>query len=411
MTTTITKRKVLFFVPTFPVLTETFILGEIKKLAERGSVEVKVLSLDGDRDKLPEILKDKVIYKRLSPASALLGIVFGLSRMGKVKKAVNLLAARKTSLGRKTYLVIKYLGYSKIISNLKPDILVAHFMSEPSTLGMFVSTMLDLPYGISAHAKDVTVTAEYIREKTSTAKFVLICNKNAQKYLIGKSSGNGLGKIILQYHGVDVKSLSCESTDGAKANLLEKPTKPLIVSVGRLTEKKGHRYLIEASGILKKRGVDHLIYIIGPGPLFKEITSKIAETGVSDNVKILGEGNGLPFVETIKHLRTADVGVFTGIKTEEGDEDGIPNVLVEYASLHLPIVSTDAGSATDFIENEITGLLVPQKNPHLLADAIERLLFDKKLCEVLTANAYIKADSDFNINNNVVELEKILLTD
>jgi glycosyltransferase involved in cell wall biosynthesis len=108
----------------------------------------------------------------------------------------------------------------------------------------------------------------------------------------------------------------------------------------------------------------------------------------------------------VKH---AKVGVFCGIRTESGDEDGIPNAILEYDALRVPIVSTDAGSTGDFIDDGKTGLSVPQKDPHTLADKIEILIFDDALGRKLTDNAYLKLSQDFDLNKNVINLERLLL--
>jgi glycosyltransferase involved in cell wall biosynthesis len=404
MTITTTRKKVLFFVPSFPVLTETFIEVEIRKLVERNNLDVWILALDGDGEKLPDSLKTKVIYKRLGLITALLGILFGVFRLDLVLDASKLIKPKKTTLAKSIFLLIKYLGYTRIISKVKPDLLVSHFLSEPSTLCMFASRVLSVPYGISAHAKDVTVESEYVPQKMATANFVLVCNKNAQKSLIEQSGNVGINKMILQYHGVEVKK-----NYGQVRRRVEKSEKPLVVSVGRLIEKKGHTYLIEASKILKERGVVHLINIIGPGPMYDELNEKIAELDLVGWVEILGNGTGLSHKETLDYLGKADICIFSGIKTAQGDEDGIPNVLFEYASMNVPIVTTDTGSTTDFIENEKTGLVIPQKDSYLLADAIEKLIFNKELCSELTKNAFQKVNEEFNIDKNIVKLEKILL--
>ncbi len=405
--TTTTKKKILFFVPTFPVLTETFIEAEIDELVKRNNLDVWVLSLKGDKKKLPDRLKERTVYKRLGLMTAFLGILFGVSRLGVAFEANELIKSGKTNFIKSIFLFIKCLGYTRIISKIKPDLLVSHFLSGPSTICMFASKVLSLPYGISAHAKDVTVESELVPQKMATAKFVLVCNKNAQKSLIEQSGNVGLDKIILQYHGVDVKKYS-EQPIKHKEKLVE-PDKPLIVSIGRLTEKKGHTYLIEASKILKERGVNHLIDIIGPGPMYKELNDKVAELDLAGWVEIPGDGAGLPHKETLSYLGKADVGVFSGIKTDQGDEDGMPNALLEYASMSVPIVTTDTGSTRDFVENGKTGLMVPQEDPYLLADAIEKLIFDKELCSELTKNAFQKVSEEFNIDKNIVKLEKILL--
>jgi len=284
--------------------------------------------------------------------------------------------------------------------------LVAHFLSGPSTICMFASKYLSLPYGISAHARDVTVESELVSQKIATANFIMVCNKNAERSLREQSGNLGSDKIILQYHGIDVKKYSGKSKNHTER--LDPAEKPLIISVGRLTEKKGHIYLIEASKVLKERGVNHLINIIGPGPMYEELNHKIIELGLTDWVKILGNGQGLSHEETLDYVAKADVGAFSGIRTDKGDVDGLPNALLEYASMRVPIVATDTGSTGDFIENEKTGLIVPQKDAYLLADGIEKLIFNQALCLLLTENAFQKVSEEFNLEKTIIKLENIL---
>jgi glycosyltransferase involved in cell wall biosynthesis len=404
MKTTTTKRKVLFYIPVFPVLTETFIEAEIEKLSERGNVDVWVWALKGFPEKISASIKSKVLIKRMNPFRAFVGLIFALTRPNIFARVYRLISHLRLPFCSKIYRIIKYFGYASFVGGIKPDILVSHFMSEPSTLGMAVSVILDIPFGISAHARDVTVDAECVTEKISLAKFILVCNKNAKNQLIKLNKNTNSNKIILQYHGIDVNKIEEKITDQK-----EKSGKPVVISVGRLVEKKGHGYLIEASKILSERGVAHLIYIIGPGQMYQELMERINNEGVSGNVKILGEGKGLPLNETLSYVQSAGVGVFSGVRTDWGDEDGVPNALLEYAALKVPIVSTDAGSATDFIEDGNTGLLVPQKDPVRLADKIEILIFDDVLARKLTENAYSKLAAEFDIDKNIVNLERLLL--
>ena len=59
------KKRILYFIPTFPVLTETFIAREVIKVIEIGEVDVRILSLSKDRGSIEEFVKDRVTYKRI----------------------------------------------------------------------------------------------------------------------------------------------------------------------------------------------------------------------------------------------------------------------------------------------------------------------------------------------------------
>ncbi len=404
MKTTTTKKKVLFFIPTFPVLTETFIEKEVLKLVERGNIDIEVLSMDGDRDKLNENLKDIVYYKRLNFLNIIPVPIFIFKNFKKFLYVFKKLKNKNTSVITLLYKIIKSCGYALIIKKHEPDLILAHFLSEPSTIGLISSIMLNIPFVISAHARDVTVSAEYVREKIEHSKFILVCNKNARDKIISLNYNVENEKVILQYHGVEVKKLQ-----EVKAKEREDKNIPLIVSIGRLVEKKGHEYLIEASSILKKRGINHLIYIIGPGPLYDNLNKKIESLDISSSVEILGEGKGLPFSDAISILKSADLCVFSGIKTEEGDEDGIPNVIVEAAAMNIPIVASDAGSVSELVTNEDTGILVRSRDAYMLADAIERQIFNRKEAEIMSSNAYKKVSMILDMDKNIIELENKLL--
>jgi glycosyltransferase involved in cell wall biosynthesis len=98
------------------------------------------------------------------------------------------------------------------------------------------------------------------------------------------------------------------------------------------------------------------------------------------------------------------------ISTSWNDVDGVPTAMIEAALFKLPIVTTDAGSITDLITNSENGILVPQKDSEALAYALEKLIFDESLRIRLGENVYKKAKEMFDLEKNVKELEKLILS-
>ncbi len=131
--------------------------------------------------------------------------------------------------------------------------------------------------------------------------------------------------------------------------------------------------------------------------------------GLSENVTILGGGNGLSFDEILKYYKVTNVFVLPSINAESGDADGVPNVLIEAAFLKIPVITTDAGGILDFVEDKTSGVIVEQKNPQQLADAISQVLKNKKLQNTLTENAYENAVKMFDLNKNIKEIERLLV--
>jgi len=410
-----TKKKILVFIPEFPVLTETFIERELTKLAERGNVELTVFSLKKGKNKLSDVLKDKVYYGRYCFRDFFRGVIYTFSNFPKILKVFfdfrkDLRESRDVKDGcirpgffKQIYIFLKSIGYAEKFLHFNPDFILAHFLSEPSTMVMHISKITGVPYGISAHAKDIMVTSEYTRLKAKTANFITICNKNAYRSVLDQAKGLNVSNVNLAYHGVDIQKILVTSE-----NKDFRTDKPLILANGRLVEKKGFPYLIEASKILKEKGLNFLVYIIGFGPLYQELLDSINSSGLSDDIRIVGDNKGITIDEVFLYYRAASIFAFPSIKTDEGDVDGVANVLLEAGIFEVPVVSTDAGSTGELIIDGVSGLVVPQKDSKLLAEKIEILLKDEDLRNKLGKGLYKKVLEGFNLDKNIVQLENML---
>ena len=399
-------KRVLVFVPEFPRLTETFIQREISKLIDFGNLDVTIFSLQKASGKFLEGVEDRVVYRRPNVVILLKALLFFGGKFSKrlCKTFKDFVIAPEKSEKVSFPLFVKSMGYAYLFSLLSPDHIHANFMSWPSTVAMIAAKLLGISYSISAHAKDVMVEGECFRSKVESAKFISICNKFAYKYCVDHSGVANPKNVLLQYHGVDPK------TAFAGISSIEKPDRPLLFNGGsRLVEKKGQKYLIEAARILKDKGYDFEVHIAGPGPLYKSLLAQIKDLDLGDRVYIHGEGEGVSFDTVVSYLKIADVVVQPNINLGSGDSDGIPTFVIESALMAKPVVATDAGSIIDLIENEVTGLIVAQRDPLAFAEAIERVLNDSSLGSRLGEAAKARAEQMFDLDKNIKELEKLLL--
>ncbi len=425
---TLRKKKVLYFVPEFPRLTETFIEREITKLLELDQMDIRILSLSPASGTMSELARRAVVYQRLTARIAISAFVkyllFSPRRIIELFKLIsgsdkeplflNLRAQNahedhSSIVGRfhkaRIFYMLKGVAYAKIFSEYKPDHIHVHFLSSFSTIAMVAAHVLHIPFSISAHAKDAIVDNSLIATKAQYAKFIAICNKRTWQTVVDQIPLELKPKVKLIYHGIDHEKIF------AGDSRLVKPQRPVIFMGGtRLVEKKGIKYVIEASKILKSRGVDHQVEIVGPGPLYKELQDQIHELGLSDNVFIHGEGKGTPFDQVVDYYKIADIFVFPSIETNEGDMDGVPTVVIEAALAKIPIIATSAGSITDLVEHNVTGIVIPQKDSHALADQIENLLHNHVVRESLVKHAFKKASEMFHLDTNVKQLQELLLS-
>ncbi|MDL1893227.1 glycosyltransferase, partial [Sphingobacteriales bacterium CHB3] len=99
-----------------------------------------------------------------------------------------------------------------------------------------------------------------------------------------------------------------------------------IMSVGRLVEKKGHHYLIEACRLLREQQVDFECDIVGDGPLRAKLEAMVAQYHLTDQVHLVG---GRPQTEVLAGLARADLFVLACVVAQDGDRDGMPVALAE----------------------------------------------------------------------------------
>ena len=422
------KKRVLYFVPEFPRLTETFIEREITKLLELDQLDIKVLSLSPASGSMSELAKRAVVYRRLDIATVASAFIdylllqphkfFELLKLisGKDREPLLLnlrvqgrMEDHTSMLGRfhkaRFFYLLKGTAYAKIFSEFRPDHIHVHFLSNFSTIAMIAAQVLNIPFSVSAHAKDALVDSSLVSTKAQYAKFITICNKRTWQTVIEQIPAALTSKVKLIYHGIDHEKIF------AGNSRLPKPSRPVIFMGGtRLVEKKGIRYVIEAAKILKDRGVDHQVEIVGPGPLYQELQAQIQALELTSNVFIHGEGKGTPFDQVVDYYKISDIFVFPSIETSEGDMDGVPTVVIEAALAKIPIITTSAGSITDLIENERSGIIIPQKDPKAIADQIERLLSDSTLRANLVQESFKKASIMFHLDNNIKQLQELLLS-
>ena len=148
---------------------------------------------------------------------------------------------------------------------------------------------------------------------------------------------------------------------------------PLILSVGRLVEKKGFPDLLHACARLKQAGYRFRCAIYGEGPLHDELAALIERLGLSGEVALAGACSQRELIPIFQH---ADVFVLAPFVTADGDRDGIPNVLVEAMACGLPVVSTSVAGIPELVKPDQNGLLVAPHDADALFAALAALLAD-----------------------------------
>jgi glycosyltransferase involved in cell wall biosynthesis len=131
---------------------------------------------------------------------------------------------------------------------------------------------------------------------------------------------------------------------------------------------------------------------VGSGPLRTRLQRLAQALGIGARVTWRG---ALAQQELLACYRSADIFVLPSRVASDGDRDGLPNVLMEAQSQRLPCVATAVSGIPELIEDGVTGLLVPQRDPDALAAAIARLIEEPALRRRLGDAGYERTRRDF----------------
>ena len=200
-------------------------------------------------------------------------------------------------------------------------------------------------------------------------------------------------KVRTHYLGVNT---NVETVSGKREKV--------ILTVGRLVEKKGIEYLIRAMAEVVKTERDCKLLVCGEGPLRKSLEI------LTDKLKLKGP---VEFVgwksknELQKLYGRASVFVLPSVTASDGDCEGLGMVFLEAMTHSLPVIGTNHGGIPDVIIDKETGFLVPERDSMLLADAIKTLINDRSLAERMGMKGNELVKEKFNITRQIEKLEAI----
>lgn len=156
-----------------------------------------------------------------------------------------------------------------------------------------------------------------------------------------------------------------------------------ILFVGRLVEKKGLIYLLEAFAKIINKYPNSILNIVGSGAEEKSLKQRTNNLGIAENVRFLGaiENTQLP-----KLYQQHEVVVFPSIIDKNGDREGFGLVLVEALGCECAIIATDLPAMQDILTNKFNALIVEEKNTEQLAKKLSELFDNAELRQILGAN-------------------------
>lgn len=279
----------------------------------------------------------------------------------------------------------------------------AHFCHGATTVAMFAARLANLPFSFTAHAKDIYLgelnPKDLLPRKMNRAKFVVTCTGANKKHL-DTLRPEGAAPVHAIYHGLDTGLF-------APPSRREETAPPLILSVGRFVEKKGFEYLVEACGMLRDRGYTFQCQIVGGADAYQQTVQQRISALRLEEVVIL---RNAVTQEQLRDIYAASTVFALPCQVlDNGDRDGIPNVLAEAMAMRMPVVSTNISGIPELVTSGHNGLLVPPRDAAALAEALAALLDDPFLRRRLGQQARTTIVDVFDSRRNTMRLAELFL--
>jgi glycosyltransferase involved in cell wall biosynthesis len=275
----------------------------------------------------------------------------------------------------------------------------AHFLHTPASVARYAAAMRGLPWSCSAHAKDIWTLPEWEkREKLATSAWTATCTAFNATHL--RSVAGATADVELVYHGIDTSRFPAPDDDARDCDGTD-PTRPVtLLTIGRAVDKKGLDDLLHALAELPRHLHWRLVHI-GAGPLLTNLAALARTLGLDHRIEWRGPQ---AHASVLAAYRDADVFVLPSRVSDDGDRDGLPNVLLEAQSQRVACVSTRVSGIPELIVDGVTGVLIEPRSPQALAQALSRLIDNPPLRRSLAAAGLARTTTRFSLQSGVDQL-------
>jgi glycosyltransferase involved in cell wall biosynthesis len=278
---------------------------------------------------------------------------------------------------------------------LKPTHIHAHFATWGAATALAVHRRTGIPYSFTAHATDIyraSIEADGLVERLAGARAVVTVSEANRVHLESVLAAAGRSGVIRKiYNGLDLEKLTVSLSDREPG---------LVVSVGRLIEKKGFPDLLAAMAQLDSGA---RCVIAGDGPDREQLQRQINLLGLGDRVRLAG---AISAADSLALIAGATVFALPCVISADGDRDALPTVVLEAMALGTPAVSTDVNGVPEML-GEGCGIVVPQHDPDSLAVALRQLLASSARRSNIAQAARQRMTERFDVRRNVADLRSL----
>jgi colanic acid/amylovoran biosynthesis glycosyltransferase len=363
---------ILYVVDHFPTLSQTFIENQMRTLLELGC-RITVLSFGAGmaapaHDTTAWLLERITLLRVPLPETAGRAAIPGQIWRAAARLPALLRLLRPLGL----YRTRAILSAAALLPRIEADAILAHF--GPNGLyaaGLRRLGVIEGPIATFFHGYDFS---SFVR--THGAKVYDLLFRDGDRFI----ANSAYSQQRLLATGCPEERLSVlpvgllpEMFSPPSARPVQPDGATRFLSVGRLIEKKGHAFVLAAMGMLACDGVEARLALVGEGPDRESLEALARRYGVPDRVDFLG-ARSQGAVQDL--MRKSDAFVLASIEASDGDVEGQGLVLQEAQACGLPVIATRHNGFPESLLENVTGLLVPERDAAALAEAMQSLALD-----------------------------------
>jgi glycosyltransferase involved in cell wall biosynthesis len=397
---------VLFVLKGYPRLSETFIAQEIRALEELG-LPIRIFALrrptDGKLHPIHREIEAPVSYLpeylHEEPLRVARALMAGLPRASFWRTFAAVLRdfARDPTRNR-----LRRFGQALVLAHEMPDEVAhlhAHFIHTPASVVRYAARLTGRPWSVSAHAKDIWTSPDWdLRDKLTEARWATTCTQAGATQLDALAPAGR--PVHLIYHGLDLARFRPLALPRTARNGTDPAAPVQLLSVGRAVEKKGFDLLLDALATLPADLHWRLVHI-GGGEKLPALKEQADRLGLAERIDWRG---AQAQEDVLAAYRGADLFVLPCRVADDGDRDGLPNVLVEAQSQALACLSTDVSGVPELIVDSETGRLVPPGDVPALVTALAALIADPAERARLGQAGQVRVQQAFSHREGAVRL-------
>lgn len=400
-------RSILYMSGTVPKRSETFVYREILALRKLG-IDVQTASVHAsehglDEGVLEEIANTTTQIYAMGTMSVVCGNVFELLRhpvrtcctMGRCK--LDALFSSEVSMARKPKVIWQGMAGIALARRIRDKGIVhihSHMAHVPTTIAMYAAKQLGVTFSFTGHANDLFPNRTLLKEKLERALFTNCISDWHRAFYQDIVSKPDSDYPVIRC-GVDTAAY--QTTPAQRKDQL------LVLSVGRLVEKKGFDVLIAAAGAIAERGEASLrVVIAGGGPDEGKLQAMVRGLHPMAEVEMLGDTDNDRVMEL---MSTVDVFALPCRIATSGDRDGIPVVLMEAMARGRCVISGDLETIRELIQDGVSGVMIPPGDQSALEKVLVELANNRDRVDELGMAARKRIEDEFDLMLNAKRIK------